>query len=167
VHELRPEEPRDFAAVRVVHERAFAPSLEEAGIVEALRAAGAHVPALCLVALSDGAVVGHVAFSRGRVASGHPVLLLGPLAVLPEHQRRGFGAALASEGLRRAAGTGVPLVVVVGHPTYYPRFGFEPAEPLGLIAPYEVPSEAWMAYRLPAYGPDVRGAVVFSAVLGG
>jgi putative acetyltransferase len=53
----------------------------------------------------------------------------------------------------------LPLVVVLGHPAYYPRFGFEPADALGVLAPFEVPVEAWMAYRLPAYGPGARGTV--------
>ena len=124
------------------------------------------MPDLCLVALSGGAVVAHIAFSGGYLDSELPVLVLAPMAVVPEHQRQGIGSALVSEGLRRAAETEFPMVVVVGHPTYYPRFGFEPAEALGFTAPFEVPSEAWMVYRLPAYRPDARGTVVFPAAFG-
>ncbi len=166
MHGVRPEEPRDFAAIRRVHERAFAPSREEADLVEALRASGAHVPELCLVALHGDAVVAHIAFSRGHLDSGHPVLVLAPMAVVPERQRQGLGSALVSEGLRHAAETEFPMVVVVGHPKYYPRFGFEPAEALGVSAPFEVPPEAWMAYRLPAYRRDARGTVAFPAAFG-
>ena len=166
IREVRPEEPNDFAGVRVVHERAFAPSREEADLVEALRASGAHVPGLCLVALCDSLVVGSIVFSRARLDAEQPVLVLAPMAVLPEYQRQGFGSALVSEGLRRAAETDFPIVVIVGHPTYYPRFGFEPAEALGITVPFEVPSEAWMAYRLPAYRRDARGRVVFPAAFG-
>lgn len=150
----------------MVLERAFAPSREEADIVEALRASAAHLPDLCLVALRDGEVVGHIAFSRARLDSGPAVAVLGPVAVLPEHQRRGVGSALVSEGLRRAGETEFPVVVLVGHPAYYPRFGFESADALGISAPVAVPSPAWMAYRLPAYRPDVRGTVVFPAAFG-
>lgn len=164
--EVRPEEPRDFADIRMVHERAFAPSREEADLVEALCASRARVPELCLVALRGGAVVAHIAFSRARLESAHPVLVLAPLAVIPGHQRQGFGSALVSEALRRAAETDFLMVVVVGHPTYYPRFGFEPAAALGIVAPFEVPTEAWMLYRLPAYRQDARGTIVFPAAFG-
>ena len=164
--EVRAEQPQDFAAVRRVHERAFAPSREEADIVEALRSSPAHMPLLCLVALDDREVVGHIAFSRASLDSEGHVLVLGPMGVLPERQHQGFGSALVSEGLRRAAETDFLMVVVVGHPAYYPRFGFEPAEPLGVSAPFDVHPDAWMAQRLPAYRPDARGTVAFPAAFG-
>jgi putative acetyltransferase len=133
----------------------------EAQLVEALRESRVLVSELCLVAIHDGSVVGHIAFSRARLDSGPRVLALAPMGVLPEHQLHGAGSALISEGLRRAAETEFPLVVLVGHADYYPRFGFEPADALGITAPFEVPPEAWMAYRLPAYTPDARGTVVY------
>jgi putative acetyltransferase len=159
--DVRAETPADFGAIREVHERAFAPSGEEADLVDALRTSGVHVPQLCLVALHRGAVVAHIAFSRARLDSDHPVLTLAPMGVVPAHQRQGAGSALVSEGLRRAAETDFPLVVVVGHAAYYPRFGFEPAEVLGIRAPFEVPNEAWMVRRLPAYRQAARGTVVY------
>jgi putative acetyltransferase len=133
----------------------------EARLVEALRDSDVHVPELCLVAFLDGSVVGHIAFSRARLASGPQVLALAPMAVLPQYQRRGAGSALVSEALRRAAKTRFPLVVVVGHAEYYPRFGFESADALGIKAPFDMPTEAWMAYRLPAYTPEARGTVLY------
>lgn len=159
---IRPELPEDHDAVRRVHELAFAPSTEEAELVDALRASGDHVPELCLVALFGDEVIGHVCFSRARV-DGVEVLALAPMAVLPEWQRRGAGTALVREALRRAAATDLPLVVVVGHPAYYPRFGFEPAGGLGLRAPFDVPADAWMAHRLPAYRSEIRGLVTYAA----
>ena len=160
--DVRPEEPKDFDAIRDIHRRAFEPSGAEAELVDALRAAGVHVPELCLVALAyDGSVAGHIAFSRARLESGPEVLALAPMAVIPGHQRSGGGSALVTESLRRARETEFPLVIVVGHLEYYPRLGFEPADALGLEAPFEVPSEAWMAYRLPAYSPAARGSVVY------
>jgi putative acetyltransferase len=164
--EVRAERPGDFAAIRLVQRRAFAPSEQEADIVEALRASGDYVPALCLVAVLDGEVVGHAAFSRARLDPEGQVLVLGPIAVLPEHQREGFGSALILEGLRRAEETEFPVVVVVGHPDYYPRFGFEPAAALGLTTPAGHSPDAWMAHRLPAFRPDVRGSVIFPDAFG-
>ena len=89
------------------------------------------------------------------------MLALAPMAVLPERQRQGAGSALISEALRRAAETSFPLIVVVGHADYYPRFGFESADALGITAPFEVPPEAWMAFRLPAYTPEAQGTVMY------
>jgi putative acetyltransferase len=129
--------------------------------VDALRDSEAHVPELCLVAMLDGSVVGHIAFSRARLAGGSEVLALAPMAVRPDHQGHGAGSALVSEGLRRAAKMRFPLVVVVGHAEYYPRFGFEPAGALGIKAPFDVPPETWLAYKLPAYTPEARGTVVY------
>ena len=114
-----------------------------------------------MVAYLDGSVVGHVAFSRARLEAGPQVLALAPMAVVPGHQRHGAGSALLTEALRRAAKTRFPLVVVVGHAEYYPRFGFESAEALGIKAPFDVPTEAWMAYKLPAYTPEARGTVIY------
>ncbi len=159
--QVRPEAPGDAGAVREVHERAFAPSHAEANLVDALRASPDYVSELCLVALRDNDIVGHIAFSRARVDSCHPVLALAPMGVLPEHQRQGVGSALVAEGLRRARETDFPLVVVLGHPAYYPRFGFEPADALGVTAPFAASAAAWMAYRLPAYRPDARGTVAY------
>jgi putative acetyltransferase len=167
VWDVRPEAPEDFDAVRVVHERAFQPSHHEADLVDALRASGVHVPELCLVALRGGSIVGHIAFSRARLDSGHPVLALAPIGVVPEHQRHGAGSALVSDGLRRAGGKDFPLVVVVGHAEYYPRFGFEPADALGVHAPFPLPPEAWMAHRLPTYQRQARGTVVFPDAFSG
>jgi putative acetyltransferase len=159
--DIRPEQLEDFEAIREVHERAFEPSPVEAQLVEALRESDVHAPALCLVALQDRSVVGHIAFSRARLETGPEVLALAPMAVLPEYQRQGAGSALISEALARAAETRFPVVVVVGHADYYPRFGFEPANALGIEAPFDVPPEAWMAHRLPAYTREARGTVVY------
>ena len=159
--EVRAETPEDATAVRLVHERAFA-SLAEPALVEALRRSDAHVPELCLVALEAGEVVAHIAFSRARLGSGHDVLALAPMGVLPELQGRGYGTALVTEALRRAAETAYGLVVVVGHAGYYPRFGFEPARPLGIIAPFPVPDEAWMVHALPRYEPRMRGTLTYA-----
>ena len=160
--DVRPETGADHEAVRHVHERAFAPSVVEASLVDELRAAGDLVPELCLVAEEGGHVLGHIAYSRARLESGHEVLALAPMAVLPQRQRGGIGSALVRESLARAAATDFPLVVVLGHPGYYPRFGFEPGAAYGILDPYGVPPEAWMVHPLPAYLPDARGLVTYA-----
>jgi putative acetyltransferase len=162
VVDVRPEAAPDHDAVRRVHELAFAPSGDEAKLVDELRAAGDLVPDLCLVAVEDDEVVGHIAYSRARLESGHEVLALAPMGVLPERQRDGIGSALVRASLERAAATDFPLVVVLGHPAYYPRFGFEPGAASGVLDPYGVPQEAWMVHRLPAYTPEARGLVTYA-----
>jgi len=131
---IRPEAPRDRAAVFGVHARAF-PSDAEARLVDALRAAGAAT--LSLVAERDGRVAGHVLFSPVRVAGASgsgwfDALGLAPLAVEPALQRGGIGSALVRDGLAACRIAGHQAVFVLGQPGYYPRFGFEPAAPRGL-----------------------------------
>ena len=161
--EVRAETPADFDAIAEVHVAAFAPSLDEAALVEALRAADEHVAQLCLVALLGGEVAGHVAFSRAKLESGDPILVLGPLGIRPARQGRGAGSALVAEGLRRAAGTDCALIVVLGRPEFYERFGFEAAGAVGVEAPCEAPGEAWMAVALgpPADTSGAPGRIVF------
>jgi putative acetyltransferase len=156
VTEIRPEGAEDRDAIRRVHAAAFAPSEIESALVDALRDAGDLVPELCLVALRDGGVIGHVAISRATL-DGAAVLGLGPIGVLPAEQRSGAGGALMRAVLAAAAGTDWPLIALVGHAEYYPRFGFEPAEPLGVLPPFPVESKYWMAYRLPAYRAGLGG----------
>lgn len=129
---IRPECPEDHAAIAAVHERAF-PQPAEARLVEALRAAGAAT--ISLVAEQDGRVVGHVLFSPVTVqdgASAWDAIGLGPVAALPELQNGGIGSALVRAGLAACRAQGHPVVFVLGHATYYPRFGFRPAAAAGL-----------------------------------
>jgi putative acetyltransferase len=162
---LRPELSRDRDAIRRVNELAFA-GPTEADIVDALRDSDAWLPELSLVAEDDSGIVGHALFSLVRLDSGPELLSLGPMAVLPDHQRAAVGTALAQRGLELARGTEYPLVVVLGHPDYYPRFGFRPARRYGIETPYEAPDEAWMALPLPTYDESVRGTVLYPAPWG-
>ena len=161
--DIRPERSDDLAQARRVHELAFGEGSSEGALVDALRDGGHTVPWLCLVAVDGDEVVGHIVHSRVRLESGYEALALAPMAVLPERQRAGIGSRLVSVSIAVAAAGDLALVVVVGHPAFYPRFGFEPAGDLGLRDPWGVPREAWMAYRLPAYTPDARGLVTYPA----
>jgi putative acetyltransferase len=165
---VRLEQPEDITAVRQVHERAFGRP-NEANVVDALRTARKVM--LSLVAVEDGRVVGHILFSPVTIASGDnslPAVGLAPMAILPEWQRRGIGSALVKAGLAECQNMGHTCVVVLGHPEYYPRFGFVPASRYGITSEYEVPDEPFMALplreealrdrdRLARYQPGFRG----------
>jgi putative acetyltransferase len=145
---IRPERTEDASQVRHVNELAFAQPAE-ADLVEKLRRACSD--ALSLIAVDD-AVVGHILFTPVVVESaGRRVLGMGlaPMAVLPDRQRQGIGSQLVRRGLDALRERGCPFVVVVGHPEYYPRFGFEPASTHGLASQWEgVPDAAFMVLVL-------------------
>lgn len=128
---IRPAEADDRDDAVEVERLAFG-SDEEAGIVEAVRD---EEGSFALVAEEDGAVVGHVQFSRGWVGET-PVLALGPVGVLPERQGRGIGSRLIRAGLEEARSRGEAAVILLGDPAFYPRFGFEPGSALGLSNPF-------------------------------
>lgn len=149
---VRPETPDDLAAVRLVNEAAFG-GPAEADLVDALRRSAR--PFLSIVAERPGAIIGHIAFSPvsidGQSApdATPPVLLgLAPMAVRPGEQGRGIGSALVRSGLEACRSIGTGAVVVLGHPTYYPRFGFEVASRLGLRCEYDVPDDAFLVVEL-------------------
>jgi len=145
---IRPERADDASHVRRVNELAFGQPLE-ADLVEKLRRACSDL--LSVVAEED-AVVGHILFTPVTVESaGRRVVGMGlaPMAVLPDHQRRGIGSQLVRRGLDILRSRGCPFVVVVGHPEYYPRFGFEPASSHGLASQWEgIPDAAFMVLVL-------------------
>ena len=89
--------------------------------------------------------------SRGRVDESSPALGLGPIAVNPTHQRQGIGGELLRAVIERAQTTEYTVIALLGHPTYYPRFGFRPGHELGIETTYTAPPEAWMVLPLPAY----------------
>jgi len=156
---IRDEAAGDAPAVRAVLEEAFASPLE-AGIVDALRAACSD--RLSLVAEGDGGIVGHILFTPAEIDAAEGVLRgygLAPMAVRPAWQRRGIGSALIAEGTRRLRDAGVPYVIVLGHPEYYPRFGFERASRHGVRCQWPgVPDEAFMLLVLdPAVAPRLAG----------
>jgi len=143
--EIRDERPNDIAAIRDVHTRAFGQTLE-ADIVDALRAHGAALGSL--VACVEGHVAAHVLYSPASVGIGITGAALGPMAVLPEYQRQGIGSRLIGSGNERIRHANVPFIVVVGHPEYYPRFGFRPASRHGLTCEWDVPDPAFMVLVL-------------------
>jgi putative acetyltransferase len=147
---IRVEEAQDIPQVRTVNERAF-DQPAEADVVDKLR--GVCDDYLALVADDDG-IVGQIVFTPAVVEGpGRTVVGMGlaPLAVIPDRQRRGIGSALTRRGLEILRERGYPFVIVLGHPDYYPRFGFELASAHGLTCQWEgVPDEAFMVLILDA-----------------
>jgi putative acetyltransferase len=132
---IREANPADHAMIRAITQAAFDGSPgDEAGIIEGVRAEGRVL--VELVAEDDGAVLGHVLFSHMRTAPGRAFAGLGPLAVAPAQQRTGIGSALAQAGIEACRAAGMEAVVVLGHPPYYPRFGFSAQAAAKLISPY-------------------------------
>jgi len=158
---VRAERAEDHDAIASVVEAAFG-SPDEARLVERFRASAGYLPELALVATDGDQVVGHVMFTLTELVDGTSILMLSPLAVRPDRQRRGIGSALVRKGLRTSAERAEPLVIVEGDPHYYSRFGFVAASELGLERPYEtIPEAAFQAVRLPAYVERARGRVVY------
>ena len=163
---VRPETAADHDAVARVVTDAFGGD-GEARLIEVLRASPDHLPELSLVAEVDGAVVGHILFSRVVVedrsgGASTSALALAPMAVAPAHQRAGVGTALVRAGLERAARRPEAAVIVLGHPAYYPRFGFRPARAFGIAPPWpDIPDDAFLVLPLPAWTDACRGVVVY------
>lgn len=142
--EIREERPDDTEAIREVNREAFGQA-QEAELVERLREKCSDL--LSLVAVVEDQIVGHILFSPATIESEGATLqgvALGPMAVLPEYQRRGIGSALVRDGIAGLARTPCPFVIVLGHAAYYPRFGFEVASRHGIRCEWEVPDEAFM-----------------------
>ena len=143
---IREEKPTivEIAAIREVNNRAFGQE-QEANIVDALRANRTLL--LSLVAISNEGVVGHISYSPALIDNLQGAAL-GPMAVLPEHQRKGIGSQLIQVGNSKLREEQCPFIVVVGHPEYYPRFGFVRASFFGLTPEWNLPEDIFMVLVL-------------------
>lgn len=147
---VRSETPEDFQAIYELNKQAFNGEAE-ATLINNLRNTKGFIPELSLVALKDDLLVGHILFSLIHIKTDTdkvPVLALAPMAVLPEYQRRGIGTEMVKKGLEKCKDLSYKAIVVVGHPEYYPRFGFVPAREKGLRLPFDAPDEAFMVYEI-------------------
>ena len=160
--QVREEREADLPAIGRVLEFAFGGRIE-AMLVEVLRAERAIV--LALVAELDGEIVGHVVFSPVAILDPRfrgSAVGLAPLAVTPARQRSGIGSMLVREGLRRCGIAGHRVAVVLGHPEYYPRFGFQSAERFGLTCDFPAPPGVFQALELePGALDGVQGHVTY------
>lgn len=164
---IRREEAQDAPGVRAVNVTAFG-SATEANIVDVLRSHACDV--LSLVAEEDGAIVGHIMFSPVRVVGAPDLkaMALAPMAVAPQCQRGGIGSELVRAGLEECRRLGVETVFVVGHPAFYPRFGFAVASKFGFHCEFDVQDDAFMAAELiPGALARYSGTVYFHEAFGG
>ena len=143
---IREERPEDFEEVRHIHRLAFGQDAE-GRLVDLLRGCGGAVVSIVAVDGATGAVIGHILFSPARIEGDRIVegMGLAPMAVLPKFQRQGIGTRMVQAGIEMLKNQGWPFIIVLGHPEYYPRFGFERASHKGVSCQWEgVPDEAFM-----------------------
>ena len=162
---VRAETPDDYEDIRRLVDAAF-DDTETSRLVDMIRASDRYVPELSLVAVSEGQPLGHVMSSYVDVVEAVPdrrrVLQVGPLGVLPSHQRRGVGSALMHETIRLADERGEPLLLIEGNPAYYERFGFSRADDAGIEMPPESHGAQYFMFRpLRAYDPSLTGRAVY------
>jgi putative acetyltransferase len=154
------ERPEDANAIRFLLEEAFGQA-NEADLVDVLRHRGALT--LSLVAIRDNEVLGHILFSPVTIespGSSFSAIGLGPMAVLPPYQGKGIGSQLVRAGLEQCRQAGHEIVVVLGHPDFYGRFGFVPTRHRGIHCEFDVPDDAFMIMELRQGALAGRGGLV-------
>jgi len=169
---IRTEQPSDYKDTNQVIFRAFKgidhTDGDEHNLVDRLRDSDAFIPELSLVAEMESQIIGHIIFSRIKIVSdldtSEESLALAPVSVLPEYQKKKIGASLIEKGHQIAKGLGFKSVILLGHPEYYPRFGYSKASNWGIKAPFDVPDAAFMAIELVDGAlNDVSGVVRYSS----
>jgi len=149
---IRTEINSDFTQVHEVNFVAFGNREDEAELVRRIRSTSNFVPQLSIVAEVNEEIVGHLLLSKAEVVEGnnlHEVIVLAPVAVRPGYQKQGIGTKLINEGLKRCKELGFYIVLLIGHPSYYPKFGFKPARKYDLeLRQFEVPDEVFMVCEL-------------------
>jgi putative acetyltransferase len=166
---VRTETPDDFDATRRIHTEAFArsgrdgPVAPEVALTDELRCTTAYIPELSLVAIAGSQPVGHVISTRATIGpDACPVLGLGPLGVLPSHQRQGVGIALMEEMIERVESMGEPMIVLLGDPAYYSRFGFESSSKFGIDPPVSGWAPHFQVRPGRTYDASVRGLFTYA-----
>ncbi|HLO87624.1 MAG TPA: N-acetyltransferase [Nostocaceae cyanobacterium] len=159
---IRSETQLDYETIAEVNILAFGRD-NEAKLIENIRHTQNYIPELSLIAELAGKIVGHILFSYIDLVAEQtlPILSLAPIAVHPQFQNQGIGSELVKTGLEIADSKGEALVIVLGHPDFYPRFGFQPAVNYQIESPFPVPEEVFMVKTLRNYQDKYRGKVVY------
>lgn len=164
---IRARAPADDGAIYELVKQAFKSSPHASGdeqdLVVRLRKTSAYVPELSLVADADGEIIGHIMFTQIKIGD-ETQLILAPLAVLPARQKQGVGKALILRGHDIAKRAGYGFSVLVGHPSYYPKFDYRAASAFGLTCAQSVPSECFMACDLQKSGRMLNAQMSIPAV---
>ena len=174
---IRPERPGEAAAIHALNDAAFGNVDDESTIVDRLRGTDRWIEGGSLVAVESdavdgeasqagaGAIVGHLLVSEGDLdlerGGTRRIWMVGPVAVIPGRQGQGIGGQLVRAAIALGSERGEPLLILLGHADYYPRFGFEPARAIGIEAPRPWRDANWLARRLPAWDPSLRGIAAF------
>lgn len=165
---IREEKSEDIEEIRKLNEKTFMQTFgqaPEASLVDRLRENCPSI--LSLVAVQDDQVVGHIVFSPVKIEGDRTLdgMGLGPMAVLPEFQHRGIGSRLVQAGIEILKNQGSPFIIVLGHPEYYPRFGFELASHSGIRSQWDgVPDEVFMILILNENAiSDISGVARYSS----
>jgi putative acetyltransferase len=149
---LRTETPKDYDHVYQLNIAAFGNREDESKLIERIRLSEEFIPELSIIADNQGEIVGHILLSKAKVVQAdeiYDVIVLAPVAVHPMHQKKGIGGMLINEGVKRATRLGYGLVLLIGHPTYYPKFKFQQAAKYGLtLRQFDVPEDVFMVREL-------------------
>ncbi|WP_042204493.1 GNAT family N-acetyltransferase [Paenibacillus camerounensis] len=149
---IRSEQLSDYAEVFKLNYLAFGNREDESKLIESIRLSDGFIPELSIVAEENEQIVGHALFSKAEIVDEencHEVIVLAPLAVLPSNQKTGIGGKLIQEGLKRCVALGYKFVFLIGHPTYYPKFGFKQARNYGFeLKQFDVSDDVFMFLEL-------------------
>ncbi len=166
---IRQATEKDYKVIYDVVKTAFASAEHADGneqdLVNALRIGESYIPELSLVYELDGKIVGHIMFTKAMVGDTE-VLALAPLSVLPEYQRKGIGQSLIAKGHEIAKSIGYCYSVVLGSEKYYPKAGYLPADAYGILPPFDVPRENFMACKLNDDTVDIYGIMKYAKEFG-
>ncbi len=167
---IRQETAKDFDSIYSMIKSSFATAEhadgDEQDLVLRLRKSAAYVPELALVAEKDGVILGYIMFTEIKIGE-HTELALAPLAVADTHQKQGIGGALILSGHQIAKDMGYHYSVVLGSEEYYPKFGYISASEFGIKAPFEVPTQNFMAIDLQGDSPKAEGVVEYGEAFEG